>query len=477
MRVCLLNPPWQPPEGWGIRSGCRFPNVMPRRHNAYTPFPFMLAYTAACLERDGHQVLVLDGIAERASYDDTLRRIAAFEPDLVVAESSTTSLDHDLAFLGRVHERATAAPIAMYGSHVSARPADGLVDEAVSYVVRGEPEQTVCALAGALEHGDPLASVRGLAFRRADGTVTLTLAAPAVDVHALPHPKRAGLPMDRYHVSGYPTPVVFVYGSRGCPAMCSFCLWVQTLYERGAYRPRRPEDIVAELVAIQERMPDTRSFFFDDDTFNLGRGRLLRFAELYEASGVGLPWGINARADHWPDGLMERLRDAGLFNVRIGIESADPEVLRRARKKLDLDEARRNLQRAHDLGIEVHLNFVVGLPGETPDSVRRTVDFVRSVPADSVQLSVAVPFPGTELYEQVESAGHLETTDWSRFNGSHGAIARTDAMSVDEIARALESARRRIYFNPRFIARRMRYTRDPRDLLALAGKATRLLTR
>ncbi|HEX4590731.1 MAG TPA: radical SAM protein, partial [Gemmataceae bacterium] len=217
------------------------------------------------------------------------------------------------------------------------------------------------------------------------------------------------------------------------------------------------------------------SFFFDDDTFNLGRERCLRFADEMDRRQLRMPWGMNARADNWDRELMKRLVATGLFTIRVGVESGDPEVLARTQKGITLEQVRTTLEMAHSLGVRNHVSFVIGLPGETDRTVDNTIRFIKSVPVDSVQFSVAIPFPGTSLFREVESRGHLATRDWPKFNGFDHVVVRTDEMRPEAIRRAVDRARRAVYMSPRFIVRRLSYVRDFRDLRALTRKAFRLM--
>lgn len=480
LRACVVNLPWEvaTPAGIrdGIRAGCRFPNLTPQRTNRYIPFPFLVAHTASYLESLGVEVLLIDGCAERCSMASFSERVVAFRPDLVLAETSTTSLAHDRAALAALATRLPSTCFALYGPHTDIRPQDALAEPAIEYVILGEPEHTSAALLEVLAGRMDRRDVLGLAYRGPAGEVVQNHRRPAIaDLDSLPLPRRRGLPMDRYSVAGFPAPVAFLYAGRGCPYQCSFCLWPQTTLQ-GGFRPRAPERIVDEMNTIIREYPETKSFFFDDDTFNLGRERMLRFADELERRGPKLPWGCNARADHWDREVMARLASVGLFTLRFGIESGDPEVLARTRKNLDLEIARRNLRMADELGIQNHIMFVVGLPGETRASVDNTLRFIASVPCHSVQFSVATPFPGTDMYREAEAKGHLTSHDWSQYSGFDHVVMRTDALDTVEIGRALANARRRVYFSPRFLGRRLRYVRNARELPALAKKALRLLT-
>jgi radical SAM superfamily enzyme YgiQ (UPF0313 family) len=474
MKICYVNFPWEEGNRWGIRAGCRFPNLQKKNTNSYVPFPFLLAYAASYAESQGADVLCIDGVAERCSAESVRERVARFDPELIVVEISTASLAKDLAILADLRVACPKAKTAFYGSHVDARPGDGLASPAVDFVIRGEPEITSVELARAVVEKKDVSGILGIVYRDGDCLVENPRRPLIRDIDELPYPKRNGMMMDRYSVPGFPSPVVFMYGSRGCPYKCNFCLWPQTMLS-GNYRARDGRKIVEEMAWVLEHYPHTRSFFFDDDTFNLGRTRCLEFADEMQRRGMKIPWGMNARADNWDRELMERLIETGLFTLRIGVESGDPEVLARTQKEITLEQVVSTLEMAHALGIRNHIFFVIGLIGETEESVERTINFIKALPVDSVQFSVAVPFPGTSFYRDVEAAGHLVTRDWREFNGFEDVVVRTDTMSPAAIKRAVLRARRSVYFSPRFIVRRLRYVRDFRDLSAITRKALRLL--
>jgi len=475
MKICLANFPWEDLGKWGIRAGCRFPNLMPRRHNSYVPFPFLLAYAASYLESRGIEVLLIDGVAERCGRESFLSRVTEFAPDMVVAETATTSFEYDVSVMAAIKHDNPATRTVMYGPHISALPKGSMAHQAIDFGILGEPEFTTYELARAVEHRESVEQILGLAYRTPSGEVRVNPRRPQIDpIDDLPYPKRTGFPIDRYSVPGFPAPVMFVYASRGCPFQCTFCLWPQTIFERGTYRPRSSAAIVEEMIFLREHFA-ARSFFFDDDTFNLGRTRILEFADEMKIRAVKMPWGMNARADHLDREMLERLIETGLFTLRMGIESGDQGVLDATRKGLDLEKTRRALELSHSLGISNHVSFMVGLAGETPQSIQNTARYIKSIPVDSVQFSVATPFPGTELHQFVQDRGFLVSTNWKRYNGSDSAVLRTESMTAEEICDAIAMLRRGVYLSPRFMRRRLSYVRNVRDVIALSGKLSRLL--
>lgn len=477
MRVCLTNPCWRENGRRGIRAGCRVPNLLGEGEHTFMPFPFTLAYGMSALEGRGVEAMILDAIAEEIDEEEYFRRVAEFGPDLVVNEMATASCHVDLAVAARVKEQ-TGARIAMCGPHPSALPGEVLANDCVDFVLIGEIDASLPELVQAMETGGPMDGIPGVAYRGADGAVRIGPKRELVEeLDDLPHPHRASLPLQRYRVAGYPPPVLYMYASRGCPYRCTYCLWPQTMYGSGSYRVRNPRSVVDEIEEAERAFGPFRSIYFDDDTFNLGKRRMLELAMELESRSLALPWGCNARADQFDDESMRRLAAAGLFNIRIGVESGDPEILKRAKKNLELDSVRSCIEMAHRAGVKVHVTFTVGLSGESWDSVERTVRFARSIRPDSVAFTITTPFPGTEYYDEVVREGYLETKDWSRFNVVTSSVIRTDHLSAEEVTRAEKYLMRKVYYSPAYLMRRLRYITSGREMLALARKGARVLFR
>ena len=473
MRVCLTNPPWRVAGQRGIRAGCRVPNAIGRGQQTFVPFPFTLAYGAAVLERAGVETMVLDAIAEDLDDEQYLGRVAAFRPDLIVSETSTRSYDLDLAIAGLARAR-TGAKIALSGPHVTALPEEALAHEQVDLVLLGELEATLPEVVRALEEGRGVAGLPGVATRDATGQIVNGgRRALIASLDDLPPPHRATLPLTAYKVAGFPGPVLFMYASRGCPYRCTFCVWPQW-FEPGSYRVRSPRSVVAEIEQAARDHGPFGSIYFDDDTFNIGRPRMLEMARELSASRVKLPWGCNARPDLFDDETMGRLAEAGMFTVRIGVESGDPEVLRRVKKRLDLETVPRCIALARRHGVKVHVTFTIGLSGESWASVERTADFARSIAPDSIAFTVTTPFPGTAYYDEVVREGLLATRDFSRFDVVSDCVVGTEHLCPEEILRAERYVARRVYSSPRYLLRRLRYATSAAEVLSLARKGADL---
>jgi radical SAM superfamily enzyme YgiQ (UPF0313 family) len=422
----------------------------------------------------GVSAIIVDAIAEDLTREVFLQRVSAFQPDLIICEMATQSHDADLAVMISLKQQ-TQARIAACGPHPSSLAREILEKEkTVDFVLVGEYEETVIQLVRCLRQCETVAPMDGLALRLPDGQVVVGAKRPLLDLDSLPFPHRATLPQAAYRVAGFPAPVLFMYASRGCPYRCTFCVWPQW-FKSGSYRTRSPVSVVDEINEAERLHGPFRSIYFDDDTFNLGKERMLQMAAEFKRRSMTIPWGCNARSDHFDEQVMNTLADAGMFNIRIGIESGDPEILRRTKKDLDLSTVQRCIDMAHRAGVKVHVTFTIGLSGESWDSVKRTVAFARSITPDSVAFTITTPFPGTEYFDEAVRDGFLHTRDWAQYNVRSKAVVRTATMTPADIIRAEKYVKRNVYYSPRYVLRRLRYISSGRELFALAYKGVAFL--
>jgi radical SAM superfamily enzyme YgiQ (UPF0313 family) len=359
MRIALTNPTWRTDTIKGIRAGCRIPNSISRGQHTFLPFPFTLAYAMGHLEREeGVTAMILDAIAEDLSAAEYLDRVTSFQPDLIVNETATQSHYSDLALAERLKQR-TGARIGLCGAHATALAGEILAEHPyVDYVFVGEYEQSLVELARKLKTGESLGHAPGLAYRSETGQIVVGEKRTLIhDLDSMPYPHRETLPMQLYRVGGFPPPVLYMYASRGCPYKCTFCVWPQW-FKSGSYRTRSAGSVVDEIEHACEIGGPYKSIYFDDDTFNLGKERMREMAEEFRTRGMSLPWGCNARPDQFDEEMMKALADAGMFNIRIGVESGDPEVLRRIKKDLDLSTVQKCIDMAHRAGVKVHVRQV-----------------------------------------------------------------------------------------------------------------------
>jgi radical SAM superfamily enzyme YgiQ (UPF0313 family) len=263
---------------------------------------------------------------------------------------------------------------------------------------------------------------------------------------------RRDLEIERYFIGYLLHPYLSLYTGRGCPAQCTFCLWPQTIGGH-KYRVRSAQNVAAEMEYLRDLFPQVREFFFDDDTFTANLPRAREIAG--KLAPLGLTWSCNSRANLDLD-TIKLLRDCGLRLFLVGYESGNEEILRRIKKGVTLDEMRRFTRACHDARVVIHGTFILGLPVETPQTIEETLRFAQELDLFSIQVSLAAPYPGTELYEMARQNGwfaHSDKTLTLQEAGYQDCALQYPELSKEEIFEAVDRFYRRYFLRPRPILR------------------------
>ncbi|MEM8780345.1 MAG: radical SAM protein, partial [Cyanobacteria bacterium P01_G01_bin.49] len=243
-------------------------------------------------------------------------------------------------------------------------------------------------------------------------------------------------------------PYVSLYTGRGCPAKCTFCLWPQTIGGH-QYRAKSPEAVGKEMAIAKSTWGDSvREYFFDDDTFTIDKQRVMAISE--HLKKLNLTWSCNARGNLDYD-TLKTLRDNGLRLLLVGFESGNQTVLDGVKKGIKLEVARKFMKNCTKLGIKVHGAFIIGLPNETKETIEDTIRFACEVSPHTIQVSIASPYPGTELYQQAQENGWFTNGDLVASSGIQLSTLQYPNLSAAEIEDAVEQMYRRFYFRPRTI--------------------------
>ncbi len=441
--VVLANMPWSKDGLCGVRAGSRWPHMKNETEEAYLPFPFFLAYTASLLLANGIKVRVIDAIAEEMEEEAFVKLINELAPRLLIAEVSTPSLDNDLALLGRIDRCRTK--IAVCGLDYNIRQPEFLVkNPRIDFSMFGEYERTALELFRELSGAGKFNTVKGLVYRD-NGAVKVNSLRPLLqELDSLPWPLREQLPMDKYidAPGNIATPSVQMIASRGCPFSCMFCAWPQLMYNGNQYRMRGPEGIVDEMEHLVKEWK-FKSVYFDDDTFNINKNNVIQICRHIQERGLKIPWAIMARADTMDEEMLMAMKEAGLFSVKYGVESAEQKLLDNIKKGMNLAKAEKMIRFTKSLGIKTHLTFTFGLPQETKDTVSKTIDYAMNLDPDTVQFSILTPYPGTEYFRQLDVGGYIVSKDWSSYDGAYKSVIRTDHLSPGDLEQAKIEALRR----------------------------------
>ena len=414
-------------------------------------------------------------LAQPAAMVPGSRLVDAPPDDLSVAQVAPLAREHDLAVLhtstpsfandARVAERLKAENprllVGMVGAHVGVLPTQSLAAApAVDWVGVGEFDYACAEIAV----GRPLPQVSGIAYRDGD-RLRFTPPRPTIeDMDALPFVVDVyarDLTIEHYFIGYLLHPYVSLYTGRGCRSKCTFCLWPQTLGGH-RYRVRSPANVEAEMARAKQLFPRVKEFFFDDDTFT---DDLPRAEEIARRLGrLGLTWSCNAKANV-PRKTLEVLRDNGLRLLLVGYESGVQSILNNVKKGVRLDTARTFTREAKRLGIAIHGTFILGLPGETRETIQETIRFAREIDPDTIQVSLAAPYPGTALYAEAQRNGWLEGDALVDARGEQQSAIGYPHLSRTEIFQSVDLFYRRFYFRPRkMISLAGQTLRDPRML-------------
>jgi len=472
MKVLVVNPPW-PGEGYGARSDVRWPH---KRKDKYLEYPIYLAYIAAVLEEAGLEVAFVDAVMEGMSIPDFSEAVGRIRPDLVVMECSTPSIYHDLESARAAKESFVGTFVALIGSHPTFFHHEILKENpAIDAVIRGEAEITTRELALALADGDDLSQVLGLTYRRGD-EMCVNPARPLIeDLDSLPFPARHIVPQEGYRAAIYsgerPTAMV---SSRGCPYHCVYCLWPDTLYGH-QFRARSAANVVDEMEHVV-RDYGVDEIYFDDDCLTLSKKRVMEMCGLLLDRQVDVNWIVQARVDSVDREVLAAMKEAGCHYILFGVESGSPRMLEIMKKRITLDRARQAFKECRELGIKTQAFFLFGVPGETEETIEETIEFAKEIDADSTQFAIAIPHPGTELYQTCMDNGWLVFDSWEDF-AAENSLIETGQLTREDVEKARVRAYKEYYFSPRFVTRSLLRVRNFQDVKRLARGGKSVLDR
>ena len=440
MRTLFLQAPSF--DGYDGGAGARY--QMKREVRSFW-YPTWLAQPAALVEGSK----LIDAPPHNLSFKDIEGDIRG--KDLIVLHTSSPSFKSDVKTAEMIKEINPSAKIGFIGAKVAVEPEKAFISTtAIDFVARNEFDFTIKEVAD----GRDWANVKGISYRNSEGVVVHNVDREILhnmdDLPFVTPVYKRDLDITKYFGGYLKHPYVSFYTGRGCKSRCTFCLWPQTVGGH-RYRTRSVDNVVAEIAEAQRRFPQVKEFFFDDDTFT---DDLPRAEAIAEGLGkLGVTWSCNAKANV-PRKTLEKLKAGGLRLLLVGYESGNQQILHNIKKGMLIDVARRFTKDCHELGIQIHGTFILGLPGENKDTIQETIRFAREINPHTLQVSIAAPYPGTFLYKQAMENGWLGNTDQELVD-DHGvqiAALSYPHLSHTEIFHSVEEFYRRFYFRAPKIA-------------------------
>ncbi|MBI5419448.1 MAG: radical SAM protein [Deltaproteobacteria bacterium] len=441
--------------------------------------PVPLAQMATVLRHAGIPAYVVDAPAERLRTSEVVDRLTA--DDLLFCMSSPLSVEIDLPFLREAKARAGARTV-LFGAYPSFQPEKALGHGEVDFIIRGEPELAALELAQAIRGAglpaeDP---IPGVGFKDRRGPVHPAGEARRPDLDSLPIADRTLLPDNRKYFNPVVRNARFTtaFTSRGCFGKCTFCS--SPRFFRGKVRYRSPDSVLVELLAIQDA--GYREVFFRDELFTGDGKRLAVICEGMRKQGLRLAWVCSTRVDLVDAEMAKGMKSAGCHLVRMGVESGSQSVLNRIRKGITVEETRAAFHACRKAGIDTHAHTMVGLPGETREDFLRTVDLIREIRPTYLTMSICTPFPGTELFREIERGGAAAPKSYlapNRRAGLHSVPLLNHWISdipAPELESYLKEAYREFYFHRDYIRRQLLSAASPARLLRKARAGMMILS-
>jgi hopanoid biosynthesis associated radical SAM protein HpnJ len=440
MRTLFLQAPSF--DGFDGGAGSRY---QARREIRSYWYPTWLAQPAALvtdsklIDAPSHRVKLAAVVAQARDFD------------LVVVHTSTPSFASDVKTIEALKVANPSLIAGLIGAKVAVEADQSLRQApAVDFVARNEFDFTIKDVASAV----PLKHIAGLSWRNREGVIIHNADRPLLqDMDQLPFVTpvyRRDLVIENYFIGYLKHPYLSLYTGRGCKSRCTFCLWPQTVGGHH-YRTRSVGHVIEEIALAKRVFPQVKEFFFDDDTFTDDAPRAEAIAK--ELGKLGITWSCNAKANV-SRSTLKVLKEGGLRLLLVGYESGNQQILHNIKKGMRVDVARRFTQDCHDLGIVIHGTFILGLPGETKETIQETIRFAREINPHTIQVSLAAPYPGTSLYRQAIQEGwldakHAELVD---ANGVQIAPLHYPHLSHTEIFDSVETFYRKFYFRSGKIA-------------------------
>lgn len=409
MKIYLLNPPFFP----GFCRGVRGVGEATRGGTLY--YPICLSYAAGALEKS-HEIRLIDAQARNWSIDDVLKDFISFKPDLLVVDTNFSSLDNDIKVVNQIKE-ATGVLSVMVGPPTS-QYFDKILHLGVDIVVRYEYDITLVELSHVIESSGNLCDVKGISYNENRIIINnddrkFTNSEDLDNIPFVSKVYKDHFNIKDYFLSSSFYPMVQIFTGRGCPNRCAFCSWPKTLMGT-KYRYRSVDNVLDEFEYIVKELPEVNEIFIEDDTFTVNKKRVLDFCRKYVQNNLNIAWSCNARATLDYE-TMKEMKRANCRLLICGYESGSDEILKNINKGITVNQIKSFAKNARKAGLLVHGDFIIGLPGDTKETIEMTKKVIREVKPDILQVLIPQPIPGTDLYDWCKNKGFLLTCEPSEY--------------------------------------------------------------
>lgn len=431
MKIVLINPP----------SKTSFPQP-----------PLGLAAIAAVLEKNGHEVSIID--AQALGIDEDVIAEKVIGAGIVGITTMTPTFNSSVKVAKTAKKVNNSCFIIMGGPHVTVLPEKTLEDvKEVDLIVIGEGEATIAEVINAIENKESFEKISGISYRKDGKIITASPRPPIENLDNLPMPAFHLLPIEKYRPyppHGKKLPYMAIMTSRGCPYRCVFCF--KSIFGR-RYITNSSKVVIEEIKQLIEKN-GVKEVLFYDDSFTLKKDRIIELCDEIKKNNIKILWSCETRVNLVDKELLQKMKEAGCYIISYGVESGDQNILNNLKKDITIEQVRNAFKLTREVGILTVAYFMIGSPGDTNETIRKTIDFAKELDADFAQFSICTPFPGSELFDDLSKKG-IRIEDWDKASyvtskSKAEPISLTDKLTADELKIWYSKAYKEFYFRPRY---------------------------
>ncbi|MGC9114331.1 MAG: B12-binding domain-containing radical SAM protein [Candidatus Micrarchaeia archaeon] len=454
VRILFINPPWTLKGGeWRDVAAC-----MPS---------LGLGYVASYVRENCSapvEIEIIDMIAERLAPEQLAPLLKGKQFDFIGITSTTITIKAALKTAEECKKLFPSAKVVMGGVHPSVMPDEVLSNDAVDFVVRNEGEIPMLELV----EGRPVEEIKNLSFKR-DGKHFHNAEQDLIkNLDSIPFPAYDLMPVKKYYpaVGSYKQlPALSIIATRGCPGRCTFCYKVFG----SSLRTRSAKNIFDEVVELHKKY-GIREIAFYDDTFTSFRPNVKEFCRLMIESGLQITWTCFSRVDCIDRETLQLMKKAGCHQILYGVESADEQILLNIDKRINLEKVRQAVKMTKEAGISPRCSFMIGNPGETKETIEKTINFALELDPDLAMFNITVPYPGTRMFAWAKENKLLKTEDWDDYDLSKQVMS-LPTISNEDLQKYYATAYRRFFLRPKYVLRRILAVRSLEDVTELVSGA------
>jgi radical SAM superfamily enzyme YgiQ (UPF0313 family) len=424
--------------------------------------PIDLAYLASYL-RKSFEISLLDANALDLDWNEVQKEIEKIHPDAVLFKTSPTTMFYDMKLADITKSIDKNIITILDDAHIAPIFPEKTLNtfKNLDILVKGESEKTTKLLMEALSKKEKLDNVTGISFRDGDKIINTEPTKPE-NLDNLPFPAYDMLPIDKYNSITFArkSPFMTLVSSRGCPFNCDFCIVGGSTVWRGSgkgWYPRSSKNILEEMEMLVNTYGIKEIYIFDE-TFTVNKDRVMEVCKGMKDRKIKVSWSCNSRVDTLDEEMLKAMKESGCWNILFGVESGSQKILDSIQKRIKIETIKKAFEITKKSKICASASFMVGLPGETWDTVEETLKLALELEPDFCQFVLTTPYPGTRLYDYVKKNNLLikdyDFQGYDAYGLAEGAVMRTESMTSKELMEAQRYLEKKFYIRPKYIIKK-----------------------